>query len=93
LCNAEKVTVKYYERKGLIKNQKYAEVLLVDDQTIIHYDNDEEQPLWPLYVMSGVSFLLGTGTVWIVAWSVKNNRRKQAIRDRKIIKKYGSFRK
>ena len=87
------VSIKYYENKIFFETKKYAEVIVVDGVCVVHYDNDEDNGIWVLYLLSVCCFLIGVGAVCFVVWQIKHNRKKQAKRDQKIIKKYGSIRR
>ena len=86
------VTIKYYENQIFFTLKKYVEVVIVDGVTVVHYDNDKDD-VWIMYLLSAGCLLLTAGGGGFVAWQVRNNRKKQAARDRKIAKKYGSIRK
>lgn len=87
------VSIKYYENKILFATKKYAEVIAADGVCIVHYDNDEDNGIWVLYLLSACCFLIGAGAICFVVWQIRHNRKKQAKRNQKIIRKYGSIRK
>ena len=91
LCG-KPLTIKYYENQIFFTLKKYAEVVIVDGVTVVHYDNDKDD-VWIMYLLSAGCLLLAAGGGYFVAWQVRNNRKKQATRDRKIAKKYGSIKK
>lgn len=93
LYSGREVTVKYRESKIMFRTVKHAEEVRSGRERIVRYDDDEEQPLWVMYLFSGVCILLGAGGICFVSWTVRHNREKQAKRDQKIIKKYGSVKK
>lgn len=89
LHSGREVSIKYYENAL----RKYAEEIYADGECIVAYDNDEDRGLWMLYVLSGCCIALAVGGGVFLWWQVKENRRKQRKRDRKIVRKYGSVRK
>ncbi|MBE6959546.1 MAG: hypothetical protein E7448_02340 [Ruminococcaceae bacterium] len=93
LYEGQIAAIKYYENQLLFKTKKYAEVITVDGISIVHYDNDKDNGIWVLHLLSVCCILIAIGAVWFVVWQIKSNRKKRAKRDRKIIKKYGSVRK
>lgn len=86
------VTIKYYENQIFFTLKKYAEVIIVDGVTVVHYDNDKDD-VWIMYLLSAGCLLLAAGGGCFVAWQVRNNRKKQSKRDCKIANKYGSIKK
>ena len=93
LPRGKTVSIKYYENDFLLGTKKYAEVIEVDGVCVVHYDNDGENDLWIFYLLSVCCILMGTGAICFVVWEIRNNRRKQAKRDQKIIRKYGSVKR
>lgn len=93
LLPGKTASIKYFENKLLFTTRKYAEVVIVDDVCVVRYDNDRDQGQWVLYLLSACSLLVGLAAAGFAIWQINHNRQKQAKRDRKIIKKYGSVKK
>ena len=93
LPRGKTVSIKYYENELLFTTKKYAEVIEVDNVCVVRYDNDQDNGGWVLYLLSVCSFLIGAAAAGFVIWQIKDNRKKQAKRDQKIIKKYGAVKK
>lgn len=82
LPSGKTMTIKYYKNR--------AAVIVVDGVTIVHYHNNKDD-LWVLYALSGGCFVLAACGAGVVIWQINRNRKKQAERDQRIIKKYGSI--
>lgn len=93
LPRGKKVSIQYYENKILFQTKKYAEVIFVDGVCVVRYDNDEDNGVWVLYLLSICCFLTAAGTVCFLRYQILSNRKKQRKRDQKIIKKYGIIKK
>ena len=91
LYSGRNVTIKWYENRFLFFTRQFAEEIYADGECIVRYNNDDPQNLVPLYIISAVLFAIGLLAGWFVLWHIKHNRRKQQMRDGKIIRKYGSI--
>ena len=85
-------TIKYAINK-ILPFKKYAEEIIVDGNKIVTYNNDAPTDWSPLIIVSSCFFLIGVFLSFVVRWHVKGNRKRQAKRDARIIKKYGKLKK
>ncbi len=93
LPRGKTVSIQYYENKILFQIKRYAEVIFVDGVCVVHYDNDEDNGVWVLYLLSVCCFLAAAAAVCFLRCQILSNCEKQRKRDQKIIKKYGFLRK
>ncbi len=85
-------TIKYDTNK-ILPWIKYAEEMTVNGNKIVTYNNDDP-PNWTLHIIFGLlTFLIGMGFLFFYGWEILNNRKIQAKRDARIIKKYGQNKK
>lgn len=76
-----------YHKNGWF-GTKYAEIVEVNGNCIVRYDNNENQNFGPMYVIAAVCVLVGFVCLIPVVWEVRQNRRQQKKRDGRIAKKY-----
>lgn len=93
LSSGTRASVRYYEGRFLFTTRKYAEVIYVGRECVSAYNNDENNGIWMLYLLGGMSVLLALGMGYYVVWEAKRARRSQIMRDRRIAKKYASGKK
>lgn len=93
LSQGKSASIKYYENKIFFLTKKYAEVVVADGECVVSYNNDEDDGMWVLYLITACCFLIGSGGICFVVWEIKRNRKDRARRDRQITKKYGSIKK
>jgi hypothetical protein len=85
-------TIKYDVNK-VFPFKMYVEEMIVNDNKIITYDNDQP-PDWTAIIIAGsISSLLGTGFLFVYRAAIVHNRKQQQKRDARIIKKYGKLKK
>lgn len=91
LTHGVEAQIRYDENwLGNLSGHKYAEEVAVNGKKIVSYNNDEEdQHLTALYILSGVCILLGVTGLLLFRWEVRRNRELQRKRDQRIEKKYG----
>ena len=61
----------------------------MNGKKIVSYNNDEDQHLTALYLLSGACILFGAAGLFLFRWEVRRNRELQRKRDQRIEKKYG----
>ena len=90
LTPGTEVQIRYGENwVGNLFGYKYAEELTVNGKRIVSYNNDEDQHLTALYLLSGACILFGAAGLFLFRWEVRRNRELQRKRDQRIEKKYG----
>ena len=74
---------------NILPFKKYAEEITVNENKIVTYNNDA--PInWTLpIIFSSISFLIGVLFLFAYRWQITRNKKINAKRDARIIKKYG----
>lgn len=82
-----------YDVNKIFPFKKYVEEMTVNDIQVVKYDND--QPInWTFPVIaSSICFLIGAGFLFVCRAFIIRNRKMQAKRDERIMKKYGRLKK
>ncbi len=90
LTHGVEAQIRYLENwRGNLFGHKYAEEVVVNGKRIVSYNNDEDQHLTALYLLSGACILFGAAGLFLFRWEVRRNRELQRKRDQRIEKKYG----
>ena len=90
LTHGVEAQIRYWENwRGNLFGHKYAEEVVVNGKRIVSYNNDEDQHLTALYLLSGACILFGAAGLFLFRWEVRRNRELQRKRDQRIEKKYG----
>jgi len=90
LTHGVEAQIRYWENwLGNLFGHKYAEEVVVNGKRIVSYNNDEDQHLTALYLLSGACILFGAAGLFLFRWEVRRNRELQRKRDQRIEKKYG----
>jgi hypothetical protein len=82
-----------YEINNILPFIKYAEEMTVDGNKIVTYNNDAPINWAPHIVFCLISCFIGSSLLLAYRWGVIRNRKLQAKRDARIIKKYGNLKK
>ena len=87
------VAVIKYATNNILPFKKYAEEITVNGNKIVIYNNDAPTN-WTPHIIYGLLFcLIGVFFLLAFRWQIMRNRKLQAKRDARIIKKYGQLRK
>ena len=87
------VAVIKYDANTIFPFIRYAEEIIVDGNKIVTYNNDAPVN-WILHIIVSLfSCLIGTALLFAFRWHIMRNRKLQAQRDARIIKKYGKLKK
>ena len=87
------VAVIKYDTNKLLTFKNYAEEMTVDGNKIVTYNNDDPTN-WTMHIIFGLlALLIGLASLFFCRWEIKHNRKMQAKRDARIIKKYGKLEK
>ena len=73
--------------------KKYAEEITVNGNKIVTYNNDAPINWTPPIIFSSMSFLIGVLFLFAYRWQITQNKKINAKRDARIIKKYGQLKK
>ena len=87
------VAVIKYDNNNILPFKKYAEEMTVDGNKIVTY-NDDAPINWIPHIILGLLFcLIGVALLFLCRWHIIRNRKLQAKRDARIVKKYGNLKK
>ena len=89
----ETAAVIKYDINNILTFQKYAEEITVNGNKIVTYNNDAPTNWTPHIIFFLISCLIGVAFLFAYRWQIIRNRKLQAKRDARIIKKYGSSKK
>jgi len=78
---------------GILPFIKYAEEMIVDGNKIVTYNNDAPTNWASNIIFCVLFFLIGVVFIFAYRWQITRNRKLQAKRDARIIKKYGNIKK
>jgi len=87
------VAVIKYDTNNIFPFKKYVEEMIVDGNKIVTYDNDTPIDWNPYIIACSLCSFIGVCFLFLYYWQIIENRKLQAKRDEKIIKKYGSLKK
>ena len=82
-----------YDINNILPFKKYAEEMTVNGNKIVTYNNDAPTNWTPHIIFCVLSCLIGIAFLFAYRWHIMRNRKLQAKRDAKIIKKYGKLKK
>ena len=82
-----------YDTNALLPFIRYAEEITVDGDKIVTYNNDAHVNWIPHIIFGLFSCLIGSALLFTFRWHIIRNRKLQAQRDSRIIKKYGKLKK
>ena len=87
------VAVIKYDTNNILPFKKYVEELTVDENRLVTYNNDAPINWAPHVIFCLISCFIGISLLLACRWQVIRNRKLQAKRDARIIKKYGNLKK
>ena len=82
-----------YEINNILPFKKYAEEMTVDGNKIVTYNNNASTNWAPHIIFCLRSCFIGVAFLFAYRWQIMRNRKLQAKRDARIIKKYGNLKK
>ena len=82
-----------YDTNNILPFIKYAEEITVGGNKIVTYNNDAPTNWTPHIIFCLIFCLIGVSFLFVFHWQVIRNRKLQAKRDARIIKKYGKLMK
>ena len=82
-----------YDTNNILPFIKYAEEMTVDGNKIVTYNNNAPTNWAPHIVFCVLSCFIGVAFLFAYRWQIMRNRKLQAKRDARIIKKYGNLKK
>ena len=82
-----------YDTNDILPFKKYAEEMTVDGNKIVTYNNDAPTNWTPHIIFCVLSCFIGAAFLFAYRWQIMRNRKLQAKRDARIIKKYGKLKK
>ena len=91
LTSGTEATIKWHKNKPFWT--LLVEEMYVDGTRVVTYDNDKPAD-WKLPLIIGIFCLaIGIGGLFLIRFFLKDNRRKQELKDKRIQRKYGTSRK
>lgn len=85
------VVVIKYDTNNILPFVKYAEEITFNGNKIVTYNNDAPTN-WISHIIFSLLFvLIGVSFLFFYRWKITNNRKVQAKKDARIIKKYGKL--
>ena len=87
------VAVIKYDTNNILPFKKYVEELTVEENRLVTYNNDTPINWAPHIIFCLISCFIGISLLLAFRWEVIRNRKLQAKRDARIIKKYGNLKK
>ena len=82
-----------YDTNNILPFKKYAEEITVGGNKIVTYNDDVPTNWTPHIIFCLICCLIGVSFLFVFRWQVIRNRKLQAKRDARIIKKYGKLKK
>ena len=82
-----------YDINDILPFKKYAEEITVSGNKIVKYNDDTPTKWMPHIIFCLIFCLTGVALLFAFRWQIIRNRKLQAKRDAKIIKKYGKLKR
>ena len=82
-----------YDTNNILPFKKYAEEITVGGNKIVTYNDDAPTNWTPHIIFCLIFCLIGVTFLFAFRWQIIRNRKLQAKRDARIIKKYGKLKK
>ena len=82
-----------YDTNNILPFKKYAEEITVGGNKIVTYNDDAPTNWTPHIIFCLIFCLIGVTFLFAFRWQIIRNRKLQAKRDARIIKKYGNLKK
>lgn len=81
--------IRYYENSFLWQSRKFAEVIYVDRECVVEFEQEKSSP-WAVMGVSVFLFLFALAIVALLRWEIMRRKKLQEMRDKRIARKYGS---
>ena len=90
LTHGVEAQIRYWENwRGNLFGHKYAEEVVVNGKRIVSYNNDEDQHLTALYLLSGACILFGAAGLFLFRWEVRRNRERRVRNLQRLLRQGG----
>ncbi len=89
LTAGTRAVVRYYENSFLRQSRKFAEVIYVDRECVVEFEQEKSSP-WAVMGVCVFLLLFALAITALLRWEIVRRKKLQEMRDKRIARKYGS---